>query len=419
MQSRREFIRNGLGLVSLGLAMPTTLLDATRAFAADKPARQNGKILVVIEMAGGNDGLNTVSPLRDKLYASNRPGLGFKESDALAVDRDLFLHPKLTGLKSLYERGNLAIVNGVGYPHPNRSHFASMDIWQSANVEIDARERSGWLARFDEQGHYVGDQRSLSMIATGGSLPLALWSEKSAASVIGNGSNFGFEPHGNDGAAQLETLKTLYNTSDLSGATVAGNARMFLSNVGREVYASTDAIKAALHSYDVAAGQKANYPNNNGVAEGLHTVAKLIAGGLATRVYYVSMGGFDTHSNQAYQHGQLMQQLGDALAAFQEDLRLQGRDKDVLTMTFSEFGRRVKENGSGGTDHGSASVMFIAGGAVKGGVTTDYPSLEDLDDGDLKMTTDFRSVYATVLSNWMNADPTPVLGGEYTRLKFA
>ncbi len=406
-------------MVSLGIAMPTTLLDATRALAADAPARQNGKILVVIEMAGGNDGLNTVAPLKNALYAKNRPGLGFKESDALGIDRDLFLHPRLKGLKSLYEKGNLSVVNGVGYPNPNRSHFASMDIWQSANIELDARERSGWLARFDEQGHYTGDQKALAMIATGGSLPLALWGEKSAASVVGNGYNFGFEPRGNDGNTQVETLKALYNSTDLTSATVAGNARSFLANVGQEVYASTDAIKTALRSYDTAAGQKANYPRDNGVADSLHTVAKLIAGGLPTRVYYVSMGGFDTHSNQGWQHANLMQQLGDALAAFQEDLRLQGRDKDVLTMTFSEFGRRVKENGSGGTDHGSASMMFIAGGAVKGGVAGDYPSLEDLDDGDLKMTTDFRSVYATVLGNWMKSDPTPVLGSDFPRLSFA
>ncbi len=405
-------------MVSLGLAMPTTLLDATRALAADAPARQPGKILVVIEMAGGNDGLNTIAPLKNKLYAQNRPGLGFKEADAHGIDRDLFLHPNLKGLKSIYEKGNLAVVNGVGYPNPNRSHFASMDIWQSANVELDARERSGWLARFDEQGHYTGDQKSLSMIATGGSLPLALWGEKSAASVVGNGYNFGFEPRGGDGQTQVETLKALYGSTDLSSATVAGNARSFLANVGQEVYASTDTIKAALRTYDTSAGQKAKYPQYTGIADGLQTVAKLIGGGLPTRVYYVSMGGFDTHSNQNWQHGQLMQQLGDALAAFQEDLRMMGRDKDVLTMTFSEFGRRVKENGSGGTDHGSAGMMFIAGGAVKGGVMSDYPSLEDLDDGDLKMTTDFRSVYSTVIGNWMKSDPTAVLGSEFKPLAF-
>ena len=319
----------------------------------------------------------------------------------------------------LYERGSLAVVNGVGYPNPNRSHFASMDIWQSGNIEIDARERSGWLARFDAQGHFTGDQKSLSMVATGGSLPLALWSESSAASVIGNGYGFGFDPRGGDGNAQIETLKTLYNAQDLSGATVAGGSRAFLSNVGQEVYASTDAIKAALRAYDFKAGQKAEYPRNNGLAESLQTVAKLIAGGLGTRVYYVSMGGFDTHSNQAQSHAYLLGQLAGGLAAFQEDLRLQGRENDVLTMTFSEFGRRVKENGSGGTDHGSASVMLVAGGAVKGGVVGDYPSLEDLDDGDLKMTTDFRSVYATVLGNWMNSDPKAVLGSDFKRLAFA
>lgn len=184
-----------------------------------------------------------------------------------------------------------------------------------------------------------------------------------------------------------------------------------------DVYSSTDAIKTALRAYDDYAGQKAAYPQNNGVANDLQTVAKLIIGGLPTRVYYVSLGGFDTHSDQFGRHQYLLSQLSDALAAFQEDLRLQGCADDVVTMTFSEFGRRVKENGSNGTDHGSASVLFVVGSKVKGGVVGNYPSLEDLDDGDLKMTTDFRSVYSSVLDNWLGAPSNKVLNGDFAPLR--
>lgn len=419
--SRRAFLHNGLGVVALGLSMPTLLLDASSSLAAETAnngGRRRGKILVVIEMAGGNDGLNTVAPLDDPLYAKNRAVIGLKKDAAIAIGSGLSLNPGLKSLGKLYEKGQVAVVTGVGYPNPNRSHFASMDIWQSANPSLDARERTGWLARyFDEDGHFTGIDASLGGLVVGGSLPLALYSPSSAASVIGNGYNYGFNGRGGDQDAQTSALKALYADPKMSGATVAGNTAEFIRNVGTDVYSSTDAIKAALRAYDDKAGRKAEYPRGSGISNDLQTVAKLISGDLPTRVYYVSIGGFDTHSNQTGQHQNLLGQLGDALAAFQEDLALQGRADDVLTMTFSEFGRRVKENGSNGTDHGSASVLFVVGSKVRGGVVGKYPSLEDLDDGDLKMTTDFRSVYSTVLDNWLGAPSQPILGGDYAGLK--
>ena len=416
--NRRNFIQNGLGVVALGLSMPTLLLDATRAVAAEpNGAKKRDKILVVIEMSGGNDGLNTVAPLNDPLYLKARQNIGLKADNSVKIDNGLVLNPGMAALGKLYEGGKVAIVNGVGYPNPNRSHFASMDIWQSANVSIDATERSGWLARyFDEDGHFVGENAknaSLGSLAMGGNLPLALYSQSSSASVIGNGYNYGFDARGGDRDAQMATLKALYGSGELGNATVAAGSNQFLRNVGSEIYASTDAIRGALYNYDRSAQQKANNPDNNGLANDLRTVAKLISGDLPTRVYYVSIGGFDTHSDQFGHHQYLLSQLSEALGAFQEDMRLQGREKDVLVMTFSEFGRRVKENGSNGTDHGSASLMFLVGGGVKGGVHGAYPSLEDLDDGDLKMTTDFRSVYSAVLGNWLGANSGKILGGEF------
>lgn len=420
--SRREFISNGLGFVALGFTVPTMLMQASQAVAAQKTvgARvgKSGKILVVIEMSGGNDGLNTVAPINDPLYAKLRPNIGVKAEDSVKIDKGLALHPRMGALGKLYEKGQLAVVTGVGYPNPNRSHFQSMDIWQTGDPTLDARERSGWLARyFDEDGHFAGDP--LSGIAMSGSLPLALWSQNSAASVVGNNArDFGFAARGNAREQQLATLKTLYDQDGMEGGTVAAGAADFIRNVGDGIYGSSDAIKTALKTYDAKAGTGANYPRNNGLADGLQTVAKLITGDLGTRVYYLSMGGFDTHANQPGSHAYLLNQLADAVAAFNADLELQGRGNDVVVMTFSEFGRRAQENGSAGTDHGAASVMFATGASVKGGVYGDYPSLDDLDNGDLKYHTDFRSVYATVLGNWLGVSAPKVLGGEFAKLKF-
>ena len=422
---RRDFLQNGLGFVSLGLTMPTLFMQATRALA-DEPSiigaaggptgKKGDKILVVLEMAGGNDGLNTVMPLGDPMYAKLRPTIGVNLADAVKIDHGLGMHPGMTAFGKLFESGKLGVITGVGYPNPNRSHFQSMDIWQSGNTNAAATERTGWLARyFDEDGHLTGDP--LAGVSLGGNLPLALWSQTSPASVIGNGQDFGFVARNGGGAAQAKTLRTLYQSGTVQGGTVAAGPRDFVRNVGNEVYASTDAIKAALRAYDVKAGQKAQYPNN-GLANGLQTIAKLIAGGLSTRVYYLSMGGFDTHANQPGQHATLLANLANSISAFMADLALQGRADDVLVMTFSEFGRRVQENGSAGTDHGTASVMFVAGGGVRGGVYGDYPSLNDLDAGDLRYHTDFRSVYATVLGSWLNSQPAKVLGGDYAPLKF-
>ncbi len=420
--SRREFISNGLGFVALGFTVPTLLMQASQAVAAEKTvgarAGKGGKILVVIEMAGGNDGLNTVAPLGDPLYAKLRPNIGVKAGEAVKIDKGLALHPRMGALGKLYEKGQLAVVTGVGYPNPNRSHFQSMDIWQSGDPTLDARERSGWLARyFDEDGHFGGDP--LAGIAMGGSLPLALWSQGSAASVVGNNAKeFGFSARGNAKSEQLKTLELLYKQDGMENGTVAASATDFIRNVGDGIYGSSDAIKAALKTYDARAGKSADYPRNNGLANGLQTVAKLITGDLGTKVYYLSMGGFDTHANQPGSHAYLLGQLAEAVAAFNADLELQGRGKDVVVMTFSEFGRRAAENGSAGTDHGAASVMFAMGASVKGGVYGDYPKLDDLDNGDLKYHTDFRSVYATVLGNWLGVSAPKVLGGEFPSLKF-
>jgi len=415
--TRREFLTNGLTFVGLGLAMPTVLMRAAQAQAFDPlavslPPIPGGKILVVLEMSGGNDGLNTVIPYTDLGYAKARPVIGIPAGDVVKLSPTIGLHPNMSAFKGLYEKGQLAVMTGVGYPNPNRSHFQSMDVWQTGNTEVDVRERTGWLARyFDKDGHFGGNP--LSGITLGSSLPLALFSDDVPASVIGGGADFGFQSNAGDKKQQMEALRALY-----AQGTVAGSNAEFVRNVGSEAYSSSQELKKAFKDYDIKAGSTAKYPQNSGLASGLQTIAKLITGGVGTRVYYVGIGGFDTHANQPRQHANLLGDLANSLTAFYDDLALQGRANDVITMTFSEFGRRVKENGSAGTDHGAASVMFLAGGGIKGGIYGDYPSLTDLDDGDLRMHTDYRSVYATLLDKWLATNSQPVLGGNFPHLNF-
>lgn len=417
--TRREFIQNGLSFVALGLAMPTFLMRAASADALPShslfgglPPIPTGKTLVVIEMQGGNDGLNTVIPYLAPEYAQFRPKIGIPKGNVVQIDNQLGLHPRLAPLKGLYDKGQLAIITGVGYPNPNRSHFQSMDIWQTGSPTIDARDRTGWLARyFDSDGHFLGNP--LSGISLGSALPLALFAPTAPTSVIGNGTNYGFGNNGPDLAVQ-DALKTLY-----SQGTVAGSNAEFVRNVGCNAYASTTTLKQAFNEYDASsAATSAKYPANNGLAAGLQTISKLILGGVGSRVYYTSIGGFDTHANQPGQQAYLLGQLADAVSAFVADLEQHGKAQDVTVMTFSEFGRRCKENASQGTDHGAASVMFVAGGGIKGGVYGEYPSLADLEEGDLRFHTDYRSVYATLLDKWLGANSQPVLGGAFPHLGF-
>ena len=412
--TRREFLQNGLAFVSLGLAMPTFLMRAAQADAGagGLAAIPSGKVLVVVELSGGNDGLNTVIPYADAGYAKMRPTIGIPGGDVAKVSANVGLHPSLGPLKKLFDQGHLAVLNGVGYPNPNRSHFHSMDIWQTADPETDIRERTGWLARyFDGDGHFKGNP--LSGITLGSSLPLTLFAQNAPTSVIGSGQDYAFRSDAPDKQKRMDALKALYGTG-----TVAGSNAEFVRNVGAEAYASTEELKKAFKDYDTKSASAAKYPLNNGFASSLQTVAKLITGGVGSRVYYLTLGGFDTHANQPRQHAALLGQLADGLSAFYQDLSQQGRSQDVTVMTFSEFGRRVKENGSSGTDHGAASALFVLGGGVKGGVFGDYPSLADLDDGDLRFHTDFRSVYATLLDNWLGANSQAILGGPFPHLGF-
>lgn len=409
--SRRELLKRGATTVAVGLAVPPWLSKMVWAEGTQNAFGMGGgaakRSLVVIQLTGGNDGLNTVIPYADAAYRNNRPTIGIPENQILHLTDKIGLNPSMAGMKSLYDKGQLAVVQGVGYPNPNRSHFRSMEIWQTA--EPDRPGTEGWVGRYLDAVRQ-GRTSPLTGINIGNEMNEALQSAHAAVPVIQGLANFGVVfPHTSDGDARAAALKQiqLTDTNTKYGSLFAQTAR--------ETYDSADQIRAGIQKYH----STVQYPTG-GFGDGLKEVAQLIAADLGTRVFYVSFGGgsFDTHAQQAQRHPRLLTQLSDGLAAFQADLDQMGKADNVVTLAFSEFGRRVHENANGGTDHGTASEMFVVGKPIKGGLYGEYPSLTNLDAGDLKFTTDFRSVYATVLDRWLGVHSELVLGKQFPDLKF-
>lgn len=382
--SRREMLRVGLGglaVVSLSGSVPAFVKEF--AFDGSAGARErvagsrvsDDNVLVVVQLSGGNDGLNTVVPVGNDVYLKARPTIGL--SDRLhPLEAGLALNPAMTAFKELFDDGQLAVINGCGYPNPNRSHFRAMEIWHSANPRVS--DTSGWL------GHYVehvrrGTEGLLRAINVGPELPQAL-------------------------AADEVVVPSIQSLDDLPGGGLARRA--------------TNAAICADEIRKVAAAHKPDVEYPGGLGRDLRLIAQLIAGNFGTRIFYCQVGGFDTHANQLGQHERLLGSVAASIGAFTKDMRAKGLGEKVAVMCFSEFGRRVQQNSSGGTDHGAAGPMFVVGGRVKGGVYGEHPSLTNLDDGDLRYTTDFRRVYATVLDRWLNADSRNVLGNTFEPIEF-
>jgi uncharacterized protein (DUF1501 family) len=428
--TRRAFLARGLTLASAAATIPGFLHRSAWALAdpddglVSRPGVPQERVLVVVQLAGGNDGLNTVIPFGEAMYYRSRPSLGVAEQDVLKLSRNgmgdgIGLHPRMTGLKEMYDEGLLSIVQGVGYPNPNRSHFKSMDIWHTADTSATS---DGWIGRyFDNQcageagGH---DCSGHAGIALGRTAPLAMQGRVFKPISFETPDLFRWTSEGDD-----EAMDAAYRALTEGGAAPGGanaepmatdNDADFLTRTALDAQIASAKIRTA-----VAQRPLAEYPRS-GLAQQLAMVASMIRAGLETRVYYVSLGGFDTHAGQGNvngSHANLLLQFSAAMRAFYQDLKAQGNDGRVLTMSFSEFGRRVAQNGSGGTDHGAAAPMFLMGPMVRSGLVGRHPSLADLDSGDLKYGVDFRNVYAGIVTEWLEADANKVLGGSWRPAK--
>jgi uncharacterized protein (DUF1501 family) len=392
---RKEFLQIG-SLATASFMLPKFL----KAFEQPAMVPPGNKVVVVIQFSGGNDGLNTVVPVRNDIYYKERPKLGIKKESSLLLTDEVGLNPALQAFKGLYDDGNLAILNSVGYPNPDRSHFRSMDIWHSAS-QSNEYVNTGWIGRYLD-AQCKGCDKPTYALEVDDVLSLALKGEESKALAFKDpkrlftSSNERYYKDINaDHSKGEETIDYLYKTMS-------------------ETLSSADYIfkQSKLHPTNQT------YPNTN-LGKDLKTIASLIFSEINTKVYYVSLGSFDTHVNQEGQQKRLFTELNDAVKAFTSDLKKNNRFDDVLMMTFSEFGRRVSQNASGGTDHGTANNMFFIGGGLKQkGILNAMPDLTDLNDGDLKYKVDFKNVYATVLNKWLGANDVSILGKKFDYLGF-
>lgn len=394
---RKEFLQIG-SLATASLMMPKFL----KAFERNALVPPGNKVLVVLQFSGGNDGLNTIIPVRNDIYYRSRPGLGIKKEKALSLTDEAGIHPALPFFKTLYDEGNLSVLNNIGYPNPDRSHFRSMDIWQSAS-ESNEYVHTGWLGRYLDaqcagcdmpiQALEIDDVLSLAMKGAN-QKGLALQDPKKLFQL----SNDRFlkqvsasHGHEHEEATAEYLYKTLSETMSSAGYIYEQSGR----HISTQTYPSTE------------------------LGKNFKTISSLIMSDIHTKVYYVSLGSFDTHVNQENQQARLFTQLNDAMTSFVKDLKSNSRFEDVTIMTFSEFGRRVAQNASGGTDHGTANNMFLIGGGLKKkGFINELPDLQNLTDGDLKFTVDFKNVYATLLRNWLGADDQLILGRKYGVMDF-
>jgi len=379
-------------------------------------------ILVVLQLAGGNDGLNTLVPFGDDAYHKARPNIGKQSKDLIRIADGLGLNSAMPFLGSMFKEGGLGVVQGVGYPNPNRSHFVSTSIWETADT--NNRSNTGWLGRyFDNACEGIDPTVGISFNK---STPEAFGAMRNSGVSLSSPELYRWIHGGGDKAQAEEFFSELNQPMAADDAPVDGGSIdmpaggkvggvVGESNLDFLERVALDAQVSSKKILEVAAKHKTTVQyEGTPIARNLNLVSRMIAGGMATRVYYVSHGGFDTHTGQVNSHDRLLGQLDSALKSFFTDLKKQGNDKRVVLMTFSEFGRRVKENASAGTDHGKASCMFVAGGGVKGGLYGKYPSLTKLSEGDLSHTVDFRSVYADLLGGWLKAPNIgKILGGDY------
>ncbi len=424
LKTRREFLRTGLLGGSLSWTLPAFLSRTMQSLHAQADGAliqgvtgRDGNILVVLQLAGGNDGLNTVIPIGNDEYRKARPTLGVAENSILKLDPATGLHPALSGLASAYQDGHLAIVQGVGYPNPNRSHFRSTEIW-ATGVDSDKSSNTGWIGRYFDNS-CSGCDASVG-VAMASQLPQALAATSPKGVLYQGGSGGKKKTSKKEGSNPAGADPAMMSMEEDDSGEAGGSIGMLngpgnLGKMSALDFLERTEMDAKVSQQEIAsASAKAKnsvpFPSSR-LGQNFAMVSRLIAGGMPTRIYYLSLGGFDTHTQQASAHERLLKEMGEAVSAFLADLKAQGNLGRVTLMTFSEFGRRVKENASGGTDHGAAAPLFLAGGGVKAGLLGQMPSLapNDLFDGDVKYNTDFRSVYATILEKHLGVKSEPIL----------
>lgn len=394
---RKDFIQIG-SLATASLLLPKFL----KAFEKPGMVPIGNKVIVILQLSGGNDGLNTVIPVSNDLYYEARPGIGIKKDKALKLTDEAALHPSLQGFKDLYDDGSIGIINNVGYPNPDRSHFRSMDIWQTAS-ESNEYLTTGWLGRYLD-AQCASCDKPTQAIEIDDVLSLSLKGEQNKGIAVK-------DPRRLYGTANEKFFKEIIKQHADDTHTHPAN---YLYKTLSETLSAADYI----FKQSKLQPTSATYPKTN-LGNSLKTIASLIFSNINTKVYYVSLGSFDTHINQIGQQQRLFTELNDAVQAFVKDLKANNRFTDVLLFTFSEFGRRVAQNASGGTDHGTANNMFMISGALKRkGLINPLPDLANLQDGDLQYKVDFKDVYATILNKWLNVNELKVLHGQQKIMDF-
>lgn len=429
--TRREFLYSGLAMVSTIGSTPAFLTRSSCALAdsterlVSKPGVPQDRVLVVVQLSGGNDGLNTVIPFGQSAYYDNRPGIKIAEDAILPLDtgEGVGLHPAMRPIHEMVGEGLASIVQGVGYPNPNRSHFASMDIWHAGDTLADQGgaanlpRGTGWVGRAMDADLKRHDRDGLGCICLGSEAPLAARGVSAQPVSLDEPTLFRWSARDLDPAVS-KAYDALNHArpgrSDGPGRSAGGDSAFddptaFIFRTAMDAQVASDRVRKA-----VAQKAQTEFPRN-GLARQLAMVAAMIRAELPTRVYYVAMGGFDTHANQPSQHQRLLGEFASSMRAFYRELEATGHRSRVVTMAFSEFGRRVRQNASGGTDHGAAGPLFLFGDHVKPGLVGKHPSLDPskLEDGDLRFAVDFRGVYAELLDRWMKLDSRAVLAGGF------
>lgn len=396
---RREFLKvsaAGSSLVAFDGILPNFLGRTAAQTPAAQQAGARDKILVVVQLTGGNDGMNTVIPFNDADYARYRPTL--KQTTYHRINDRVAFHSSMNGLHELLQDNAVCVVQGIGYPNPSQSHFRSMDIWQAASTAPELNE--GWVGK---ALRHIPAAASFHLANPNEAAPLALTGAPARVPSIGTLEDFQLRLEAANAADRRQQRQVLDRASQ-----PAGNQPGLLDFVQRtavQTYASSRRLQEIGRNY----APRAPYPQS-ALGNHLKLAAQLIDAGLGARLFYVTLDGFDTHAGQAGPHANLLRDVSDSITALFKDLSARGHRDRVLIMTFSEFGRRARENGSRGTDHGSGAPMILVGGKVKSGIVGDHPSLSNLDDGNLRHHTDFRQVYATILDQWLGVPSRQVLG---------